>query len=232
MRSISKWFVIAAVLAGCSQIPDPNELSTVPQDDRAETAFRILQTATTTLEYKVTSGEISDQTRNEMIQSTAEDLLKQIDEKQTPPVDAWMLADLYRVTGRWKEAEPIYEKAVRVAASKDRKVNDTLRYAQVLAKNGKVKLAIEKARSVFGVEKDQTAPILPATLYEIVPAAEGKGEDPALAKLLEDAVMIHEQTVVDRASDAGRAFIQARSYHIKKAQVKIAELSSKTNPSI
>jgi tetratricopeptide (TPR) repeat protein len=232
MRFTSKWLVVAFLLGGCSQIPDPNELSSVPGDDRAETAYRILQTAINTLEFKVNAHEISDQTRNDLIQTTAENLLKQVDERQTPPVDAWMLADLYRVTGRWKEAEPIYEKAVRFAASTDRKVNDSLRLAQVLAQNGKVKIAIEKARSVFNVEKDQTAPILPATLYEIVPAGQGKGEDAALAKLLEDAITIHENTDVDKTSEAGRTFLIARPYHIKKALAKIAELSLTSKPSI
>lgn len=217
------------VLAGCSQIPDPNEMSMVPPDDRAETAYRILQTATTTLEYKVAFKEISDQTRNEMIQTTVENLLSQIDESQTPPADAWMLADMYRITNRWKEAEVLFEKAVRFAATKDRKVNDTLRLAQAQARNGKPKLAIETARKVFGVEKDQTAPILPATLYEITPAAEGKGEDRALASLLEDAVKIHEETEVDKASEAGKAFIVARKYHIARAEKKIAELRAQSS---
>jgi hypothetical protein len=77
---------------------------------------------------------------------------------------------------------------------------------------------------VYDVPDDQSAPILPATLYEIVPAAEGKGHDKELAELLELAIRCHERTVVDIKTDDGRIFMAARRYHINKAATKAAVL--------
>jgi hypothetical protein len=213
-----------STLVGCGQIPDPNDLSRISQDERADAAYRIWQAAIGTLEFKVTKNEILDRDRNELIRKTADDLLKAIDIKQTPPADAWMLADMLRATNRWEDAEKEFEIAVKNAASVDRKVNDTLRLAQAQAKNGKAIEAIATAKKVYDVPDDQSAPILPATLYEIVPAAEGKGHDKELAELLELAIRCHERTVVDIKTDDGRIFMAARRYHINKATTKAAVL--------
>ncbi|MFO0044581.1 MAG: hypothetical protein ACK53G_03960, partial [Armatimonadota bacterium] len=68
-------------LVGCGQIPDPNDLSRISQDERAVAAYRIWQAAIGTLEFKVTKNEILDRDRNELIRKPADDLLKTVDIK-------------------------------------------------------------------------------------------------------------------------------------------------------
>ena len=49
-----------STLVGCGQMPDPNDLSRISQDERADAAYRIWQAAIGTLEFKVTKNEILD----------------------------------------------------------------------------------------------------------------------------------------------------------------------------
>jgi hypothetical protein len=116
------------------------------------------------------------------------------------------------------------KEAVKYASNPDRKVNDTLRLAQALGKNGKVGEAISTAKAVFGAKDEDAAPILPATLYEIVPATEGKGKNKELAAILKEAIACHMRVKVDAATDAGKFFLAARRHHVNKAEAKVQEL--------
>ena len=220
------WTLALLALVGCGQFPNPNDVAAALPEDRAEIAANIMQSVATSLDYKVGHRQISDAQRNELLKEEAENLLKLIDPERVPAADAYRYADLLRMTDRWPEALKSLQTAVKVASTQDRKVNDTLRLAQAQAKTDDVAKALETARSVFGVDPEDRAPILPSVLYELVPAAQGKGKDVELAALLADAIKCHESTRVDEKSDAGRIFLIAARTHIRKAQAKIAELSA------
>lgn len=150
--------------------------------------------------------------------------MQTIDPKEVDDEDLWIYGDLLRTTGRYEDAAKTLERAAKVSTTWDRRVNDTLRYAACLAHLGKVDEAIAAARTVYSAPDQETAPILPATLYELVPAAQGKGKDRELADLLVDAIACQRRTKVNRDTDEGRAFLAAGIWHIRKAQRKIDEL--------
>lgn len=214
------------VLVGCGQYANPNDLSSVRAEVRAEIANKRLVSAEETLQYKVEHNEITDDRRNQLISELADQMLKSVDPKAIPDTDQWMYASLLRVTNRWPDAEAALKIAVKVAPNLDRKVNDTLKLAQAQAKNGEVVEALASAQSVLEVPNEAAAPILPSVLYELVPAAEGKGHDKELADLLVKAIACHQQVKVDPNSDSGKAFLFARHHHISKAEAKIAVLAA------
>jgi tetratricopeptide (TPR) repeat protein len=221
MRFICSLLLVGALLIGCGQYENPNDLTSVAPIERAKVAFNLMQNVVGKLEEKFQKSEITNVQRDEYIAKFAEEVMPSIDAEKIPPTDYWMYADLLRTTKRWSEAEAAYEKAVKFASTTDRKVNDTLRLSQAKASLGKVDDAIRTARAVYQVKDEECAPILPATLYEIVPAAEGKGKDVQLAQLLEDAIACHERVKVDRGTDGGKLFVAARAYHISKAEAKM-----------
>ena len=208
---------------------DPNDIKSANPEDRPQIAYKTMQSAVEILNYHVIKGDIDDKRRLELIEEEANRLLGYIDPAAVTPANAWMYADLLRTTKRWNVLVPLLEKAVKSAATVDRKVNDSLRLAQALAEMNNVPEAIKVARSVFDVAPDQLAPILPATLYEIVPAALHKGHDPELATLLQDAVACHERVKVDPKTDDGKLFLIARNHHLSRARAKILELSNPTS---
>lgn len=214
-------------MVGCGQYPNPNDLSSVPADRRVEIANRRLEAAESTLQYKVETKEIDDDRRNALIRELADDMLTKLDPEVIPDKNQWMYASLLRVTNRWKEAEVALKKAVQAAKTSDRRVNDTLKLAQAQAKNNEVAEALVSANSVMNATDIESAPILPAVLYEVVPAAEGKGHDRELAELLEKAIECHRRVKINPSTDEGKAFLIARSHHIGLAQTKIAELSAR-----
>ena len=217
---------IGLLVVGCGQYPNPNDLTSIDQYHRVEIADKRLVSAETTLQFKVDSKEITDDRRNQLIKELADDLLKKIDPKAVTDTDQWMYAALLRVTDRWPEAEASLRTAVKVAPNPDRKINDTLKLAQAEAKNQKIEEAIKTAESVLEAPDNEAAPILPAILYEVVPAAEGKGHDKELATLLDKAIQVHLRVKVDPKSDSGKIFIIASRHHIGKAAEKIVELNS------
>lgn len=216
-------------LIGCGQYPNPNDLATIDPVHRVEVANKRLESAETTLDYKVKTREISDERRNELIKELSDVMLTKVDPKAIPDTDQWMYGALLRVTGRWKEAEAALATAVKVAKNNDRKVNDTLKLAQAEAKNGKVEDAIKTANTVLDVPDADAAPILPSVLYEVVPAAQGKGHDRELAELLTKAVECHRRVKVDPNSDAGKYFLVASAHHIGLAETKLSELAGSKN---
>ena len=220
---------IGFLFVGCGQYPNPNDLAAVRSEQRVEIANKRLESAEETLDYKVRTKEITDSRRNELIQELAEDLLKKVDPQTVPQSDQWRYAVLLRVTNRWPEAEAALAIAVKAANTDDRKVNDTLKLALAEAKNNKVAEAIVTASSILGVGDADAAPILPAVLYEIVPAAQGKGHDKDLANLVGKAIECQRRVKVDPASDAGKMFMIASSQHISNAEAKISELAGSKN---
>lgn len=225
-----KYFVwLVALLVGCGQYPDPNDVSAIRPEERAAIAYKRLESAGSTLEFKVQANEISDVRRTELIHEFAEDMLKKIDPKVVPDLDQWMYAALLRVTDRWIDAEAALKIAVKVAPDEDRRVNDSLKLSQAQAKNKEVVDAISTATSVLNAADADAAPILPAILLEVVPAAQGQGHDTELAGLLEKAIECHQRVKVDTSSEAGKSFRIASRYHINRARMKINELIGSKN---
>lgn len=216
--------ILGVLLAGCGQYANPNDLAQINPESRVFVANKRLESAEATLDFKVQAKEITDERRNLMISEFAEELLKVIDFSVTPKSDYWMYGALLRVTGRWKQAEEVLREAVKVAPNQDRKINDTLKLALAETKNGKVEEGIKTASSVLDVPDQDAAPILPAVLYEIVPAAQGKGHDAELAELLKQAILCHQRVKVDLYSDSGKMFVATSRHHILKAEQKLVEL--------
>lgn len=221
---MKRWWALVAVacsllgLGGCQSgtLPDPNE----PGDSGlvpAAVLRRNLDYANKLLEHRQSVGEITEEQRNALLQKYAEELLSHVSIKKIPGRSAWEYGDVFKVAQRWPEAKEAYTIAVENAKTENRRVNDSLRLALAMAELGEVDQAIECARTVFDTTDTDAAPILPAVLFEIAPAATGRGRDGALAYLLEDAIAQHERTQVDPTSEAGKAFLIARPHHILRA---------------
>ncbi len=216
---------LGCALAGCKTgvLPDPNDPHDVGQV-APDILRQNLESTSDSLNDRVIKGEISDSERRSLIVKRANELVAHLKLEQIEPAKAWEYAEVYRAAQRWKEADALLELAVKNAPSEDRRVNDSLRLAQVKATEGNVPEALRLARSTFDAPVTEKAPILPAVLYEIVPAAKGKGHDVELGKLLEDAIQQHQQVIVDPNTDAGRAFLAARPHHVQVAWETVLEL--------
>jgi tetratricopeptide (TPR) repeat protein len=189
-----------------------------------EVLRRNLAGASDSLLDRVRRGEIDDAEYKELMAKAAQTLLSQVDIAQIPPNKAWEYGEVYITARRWPDAKKALEIAVKAAKNEDRRVNDNLRLARVLAETGDVDGAIKTARSVFDTDDKAAAPILPATLLEIVPAAEGKKKDAGLARLLEEAIKCEMRTIIDPETQPGKDFLFARPFHIRRAWEKVVEL--------
>lgn len=209
---------LALAAAGCRlpPPPDPNDPGQGANVD-ADVLQRNLKHASDFLNERVLRGEISDGKAREVLASIARRMVDRVDLRLIPVSQAWRYGEFFRAAKEWDKALVCFRAAVQFAKNEDRRVNDSLRLAHCLAELGRVDEAIAVARSVFDARPEDSAPILPAVLLEIVPAALNRGRDVELARLLEDAIAIHERTVVDAETTAGMAFLAARPHHIRNA---------------
>ncbi|HVL40081.1 MAG TPA: hypothetical protein VM328_11885 [Fimbriimonadaceae bacterium] len=208
---------------GCGQLPDPND----PKDVGVlapDVLRRQLKWASDNLNMRRAKGEITEDQAKSLITSYANDLLAQVDLRKIDPDRAWEYGEVCRTAQRWDMAREALEIAVANPPNEDRRINDTLRLAHVLAKMGQAPKAIETAKKVMDAEPHESAPILPAVLLEIVPAAEKKGHDAPLAALLEQAIKKHKETIIDPRSAPGQDFLAAKHHHISNAWGKVVEL--------
>lgn len=191
---------------------------------------RQLKGTSDALMERVSKGELTDQEFKQLIEKRANELLGSLPMDQIEPARAWEYGEVFRTAKRWDLAKQVLQIAVKHAVevkNEDRRVNDILRLAHAEAMLGEIPEAIKTAQTAMDALPEGSAPILPAVLLEIVPAAEGKKHDPELAKLLEQAIDKHMKTQVDLKSDAGRMFIIARPHHVRNAWRKIVELYAK-----
>lgn len=168
--------------------------------------------------------EITKEQFDDYMAKAANGLLDQVKLDKIEPKNAWEYGELFTTARRWRDAKAAYEVAVKAAKNEDRRVNDNLRLARSMAELGEVPEAVRTARKTFDTPDEAAAPILPATLLEIVPAAENKGHDAELAGLLEEAIRCEARTIVDPKSPPGRDFLMARPHHIRHAWEKAIDL--------
>ncbi len=220
------------VLAGCrlGEIPDPNDPDQIHSVD-----LKMIQ-ATLSDDYanlfsRQVKGEITEAQVHDLLVAEAKKYAAAIDVTQIDPDQAWQFGEILRTAEDWKKGAEVYKIATAAPVTVDRKVNDTLRYAQCLAHLGKVPEAIKLTRSVFNVRPEDKGPILPAVLYEIVPPAEKSGHARELAQLLVDACREHLAVRVDVETMPGRAFLTARFTHIRRAADEALRLARKTGSS-
>lgn len=210
--------------AGCrsGQLPDPNAPDRIAA--YPDVMARNIADLRDRLEDRVRTGEISREQQEKLISELRAKYLKTLNGVDIEPEQAWIVGDMLRDAGNWKEALRLFDIARKAAKTEDRRVNDTLRWARCAAHLGQVKEAISAARTTFNAPPEEKAPILPAVLYEVVEAGRGKGQDAELAKLMEEAVEQHLKTKVDHDSPAGKAFLAARPVHLTRAWSQIAAL--------
>lgn len=225
MKARHLWLGIL-VLAGCSQYPNPNDLAKIDAPDQVDAGWEILQSMVSKLEFKVTQGEISDKERTEFLKDECHELLQEIDEKSVPPISAWKYADMLRVTEDWPKAEKFLVEAVKTASTPGRKITDSIRLAHAMAKNGKVTESIQAIQPALDASPEDGPLVLPAVLYEYIPAAKGHGQDKKLADVLEKAIQCQLNSKVDVKSDEGRMFLAASRHHLRKAETEVEILRS------
>lgn len=217
--------LVGTALSGCyvQTLPDPNAMTKHKMLD-AGIMRRNIQEAHRILDGRIARGEISPADKNREINRLVFEYSELIQVDEVPAKSAWEYADVLRQAGRLEDSEALYEKAVEIAPDEDRRVNDTLQLARVKAMLGKVDEAIELTRSTFDASDEGKAPIMMATLYEIVPEAEGKGKDKEIALLLQDTIFLHQEVLVDPTTAAGENFLMARPRHVANAWAKTIKL--------
>ncbi len=223
--------LVAITLAGCESksFPDPNDPAQVGQV-QPDVLMRNLRWASETVNQRVQKGEISEARGRMMLRDYAADLTKHIKLDSVAIDKAWEYAEVFRTAQQWENARLFYQVAVENPANEDRRVNDTLRYAQVLAHLGEVELALKAARSVFDAQPKDRAPLIPSLIFELAPAAQGKGFDQQLAQLISDALPLYDATVVDANTESGEAFLIAKPHLMREALKLIQTLRGSANP--
>ncbi|RYG33114.1 hypothetical protein EON81_19010 [bacterium] len=206
------------LLAGCKTgvMPDPNDPNGPEVIDPTVLRDNV-QSAAEHIFARVNQREITDAEGKEILRTYADNMVSGVKVNEVDPDTAWEYAEVMRAAERWEDARALLEVAVKNAKAWDRRVNDGLRLAQVEAKLGNVKAGIATARKTFEAPPSDKVPILPAVLFEITPAALGKGQDVELAKLLVDAAEQASLARVDSSSEAGKMFLMARPTHQRRA---------------
>lgn len=215
------------MMVGCQSglVPDPNDAKDGPLTP--EIISKQLEALNIGLFNRWQKGEFDEKTYKSWLKKGADEILSAAKAESMDPSDIWMYGDVLRTAEKWPEAEKALQIAVKHAKSvknEDRRINDTLRLAQVRAKLGKVDLALQDVRETFNASPRDAVPILMATLYEIAPAARGKGKDRELAQVLEAAMVTCQKAEVDPKTESGQAFLAARPAHLRKALNLVVDL--------
>jgi len=219
---------LLALVAGChtGTLPNPNDPDDVGQLS-GDNIKDQLDSISESLMVHEAHGEISDEQFHALLTSAANSLLKGYHSDKIDPIKAWKYAEVLITAHRWPDAKVALDVAVEWAKTvhnEDRRVNDSLRLSRVLAELGQVDQAIKVARSAFNAQPVDGAPILYAVNQDILPVARGKGQDLALAHLLEDAIAITWKVQVNLATKEGQGFITSRPYRVRSAWETVVSL--------
>ena len=223
--------LLLAIGCGCGTLEDPNDVATAGAKT-PQVIQKLLQSASDELSVRLSHGEISDRQFHALMTQTARNYIAQAKDRNVTAQNASVWGDILVTARDWPDAEKALEVALqaeKIPSTEDyvilgQYINDTLRLARVKAELGKVPEAVKVARSAFVKYGKAKAPILPAVLYEIVPAGVGRGDDFDLAELIKDAIAQHESVIVDPNTDAGRNFLLASPHHIRRAWELAAKL--------
>lgn len=216
-----RWLLILSLafpLLGCSPspLPDPNDPTGNPMM-QGEVLAANLRSAYETLESRRLKGEISEGQLRAFLRAHASRLVAKVDLRKVNPEKAWLYGDALRTAEDWSRAKQAYELASKADRTEERRIIDGLRLAQCHAMLGDISNCIKIAKTNLEVKPEECAPILPAVLLEIYPAAVGRGLDRELNNLLERAIECHMRTVVDPNSAGGKAFLMARPHLVRDA---------------
>lgn len=226
--STSSALLALVLVAGCNRVAvDPND----PKNSAQVSAEQLqlgMKNAYDRTRTMISTKQLTEEKADEIFKTYVQDMVKNLDVSKLVEEDMWRYGEIFRTAERWDLAVRALEIASRTAKNEDRRVNDTLRYAQALAHNKQVTEAIAAARSTFTTNSENKAPILMAVYLEIVPAGRGQGQDLELAKLIRDAVKQHEAAKVDPESVPGRMFLIARPKHIRDATRLANDLATGT----
>jgi hypothetical protein len=223
---LSAFLLLAAWGCESKLLPDPNDpkMVGVLQPDILD---RDMGDYSDQLLMRMGRGEITPDQYHDLLAKAASHYLGDSSILKVDPPQAWRYAHVMMTARRWNEAQELLKIAVEWAKqekNEDRRINDSLRLAEVDANLNQIPEAIEMTKSTFNAKPVDSAPILYGVLYSIVPAARGKGHDIELAQLLDQAVTIHMHTVVNRATKEGRDFEFRRADHISLALTLESEL--------
>lgn len=223
----------AVCLAGCRSgtLPDPNDPKQVGSLS-VDNLYGQYGEICSLLDYRQFTAQIDKRTHDALVQEASEELLQGFNLDKVDPSKAWQVARVMISAKHWPDAKLMLDAAVtwaKVNRNEDRRVNDTLKLAQVLANMNDVPMALRTARSTFNVSPGGAAPILYGVLLDLAPAARGKGHDVELAQMLEDAIAIDMKVAVDPHSQPGRDFIMGRPHHIRHAWSLIFTLYTDAN---
>ena len=190
----------------------------------AETVRRNLLWANEMLIEREVRHEISASESRQYIALRAKELITDLDITRIPQSAAWEYGEIFRTAEDWPTAEVLLKRALIKPVNEDRRVNDSLRLAQVEAHLNHIPEALRLAESTFNTPDAQGAPVLYGVYLDLAPVARGKGYDVPLGQLILGAVAVEKRTTVDAKTQAGAAFIGARRYHMFKALKLAAEL--------
>ena len=216
---------LLACQAGCqtAPIPDPNDPN-ARTENRARVVLNNLHWASRAAQERVAKREISDEIAQRLVLDYAVKLDGSIDDSEIDAANAWLFGEVFWSARDWPRAELALALAAKSAKDEDRRVNDSLRLAEAYANMGQVPKALALCRSTFRTPPREKAPILPAILLRIAPAAAGKGHDAELAAVLEGAIQQQKETAVDMKTQAGKLFQVASRFHIHHAWEAVIQL--------
>lgn len=229
MRLSRSLLLLGLLVAGCGKsghFPNPND----PADVGAlspDLLRRNYRNVTESLAERRANNKLTTEEYRALVAKAADEMLSAVNPDDVSPDQAWQYAEVLRDARQWDKAEKVLTVAVKFAKetrNADRFINDSLRLSVVQARQGKVKEAIATARTTLNASPRESAPILMAVLLELAPIARGKGHDYELANLLVAAIGKHMSTIVDPQSDAGKAFLMARPFHVRHAWYLASEL--------
>lgn len=206
------------IAAGCqtAQIPDPNDPANAAIVSVEDVQLAVRGVADE-IGLRVASASISKEKGDEELHARVSEFANSMNIDDLKPEDAWRAGEIFMLAGQNERAEKYLRQATQKPANDDRRTNDLIRLAVVLARENKIREAIETAEKSFSAQPSNKGSILLGITKELVPAAQGKGNDAALAHLIEGAIEQHLAADVPTTTPEGRAFHAAQAFHVREA---------------
>jgi tetratricopeptide (TPR) repeat protein len=210
-------------LGGCQSgtVPDPNAVGPALQRE-PEMMRRNLSDTYLTLAERLQRGQLTPERLDQLLTEEARAMVRGINVESVPREQAWQYGEVFRTAKLWPQTARLFERALKHPTNQGRLVHDSLRYAEALAKLGRIEESIVAAKRSLGTDPKFAVGVLLPVYLEIVPSAEGQGHDAELAELIELAMAEHVRALADPSTPEGRAFVAARPHHLMAAS-RLAE---------